>query len=324
MIGNSPIRRACAFAGHVGASQQNGLPGLSHLPMASFLMYQQNLQQQQQLAQQQQQQQQQQAQQRSPQHHTQDMAPPKAPSQEPEPAQPYVNPPHHEPPAEPRAAATASDRTAHSGGNAGNAGNLSDTPSLPAGTVLAQDKIDDRRKRRMLSNRESARRSRRRKQEQLQARPLCCFMCAESIRTGQKCLAVWSCARDDIGKLDVRAAAVLRRCCVTQTVHSVRINELMGVFVSSKFVTFKIIYNKRKNLCLQELEAAIEVLEKKGAGLESQCQAAAVHVQKLMADKQRLENENQHLLSIFSQLQVRVPASLCSFVCVQVCAWLRM
>lgn len=62
---------------------------------------------------------------------------------------------------------------------------------------------------------------------------------------------------------------------------------------------------KRKQEQLQELEGQIETLEKKTASLESQCQAAAVHVQKLMTDKQQLENENQHLMSIFQQLQVR-------------------
>jgi hypothetical protein len=61
---------------------------------------------------------------------------------------------------------------------------------------------------------------------------------------------------------------------------------------------------KRKQEQLSELEKRIEELEKKNGNLESQCQAAAVHVQKLMSDKQRLENENQHLTSIFSQLQV--------------------
>lgn len=60
---------------------------------------------------------------------------------------------------------------------------------------------------------------------------------------------------------------------------------------------------KRKQEQLQELEGQISELEVKNENLESQCQAAAVHVQQLMSEKQRLENENQHLLSIFSQLQ---------------------
>ena len=61
---------------------------------------------------------------------------------------------------------------------------------------------------------------------------------------------------------------------------------------------------KRKQEQLAEFESRVDELAKKNSNLESQCQAAAVHVQKLMADKQRLENENQHMVEIFAQLQV--------------------
>ena len=64
---------------------------------------------------------------------------------------------------------------------------------------------------------------------------------------------------------------------------------------------------KRKQEQLSELEQQVKVLEDKNDNLESQCQAAAVHVQNILADKQRLENENQHLMSILQQLQVRPP-----------------
>ena len=65
---------------------------------------------------------------------------------------------------------------------------------------------------------------------------------------------------------------------------------------------------KRKQEQLSELEQQVKVLEDKNDNLESQCQAAAVHVQNILADKQRLENENQHLMSILQQLQVRQPS----------------
>ena len=86
------------------------------------------------------------------------------------------------------------------------------------------------------------------------------------------------------------------RCTVCKTVHACRMLSNRESARRSR---------KRKQEQLQELEGQIETLEKKTASLESQCQAAAVHVQKLMTDKQQLENENQHLMSIFQQLQVR-------------------
>jgi DNA repair exonuclease SbcCD ATPase subunit len=61
---------------------------------------------------------------------------------------------------------------------------------------------------------------------------------------------------------------------------------------------------KRKQEQLQELEAKIHVLEQRNSSLEAHCQSVAAHVQKLMDAKQELENENQHLTSIFEQLQV--------------------
>lgn len=70
---------------------------------------------------------------------------------------------------------------------------------------------------------------------------------------------------------------------------------------------------KRKQEQLSELEQQVKVIEDKNDNLESQCQAAAVHVQNILADKQRLENENQHLMSILQQLQVRLPHHFNSF-----------
>jgi bZIP transcription factor len=62
---------------------------------------------------------------------------------------------------------------------------------------------------------------------------------------------------------------------------------------------------KRKQEQLVDLEKQIQAMEDKNAHLERQCNAAAVTVRDLMADKQRLENENQHMMGIFQQLQVR-------------------
>ena len=49
----------------------------------------------------------------------------------------------------------------------------------------------------------------------------------------------------------------------------------------------------------------IRELEDKQENLEAQCQQAAVHVQGLMADKQRLEADNAHLLTVLKHLQAR-------------------
>lgn len=60
---------------------------------------------------------------------------------------------------------------------------------------------------------------------------------------------------------------------------------------------------RRKQEQLQELEAKIQALEQRNASLEAHCQSVSARVQKLLDAKQELENENQHLTSLFEQLQ---------------------